>query len=78
MCGLDGGEEFLKFFGGAFKEEDSKHLGAGFVIYIYIIFFNPITERYGILKCRLGTGQNLSGTRAGTIDRGAKTFFRKK
>ena len=25
----------------------------------------------------LGTGQNLSG-RAGTIDRGAKTFFRKK
>ena len=26
----------------------------------------------------LGTGQNLSGTRAGTIDRGAKTFFRKK
>ena len=27
---------------------------------------------------KLGTGQNLSGTRAGTIDRGAKTFFRKK
>ena len=26
----------------------------------------------------LGTGQNLPGTRAGTIDRGAKTFFRKK
>ena len=26
----------------------------------------------------LGTGQNLSGTRAGTIDRGAKTFYRKK
>ena len=26
----------------------------------------------------LGTGQNLSGTRAGTIERGAKTFIRKK
>ena len=25
-----------------------------------------------------GTGQNLSGTRARTIDRGAKTFFEKK
>ena len=25
-----------------------------------------------------GTGQNLSGTRAGTIQRGAKTFFEKK
>ena len=25
----------------------------------------------------LGTGQNLWGSRAGTIDRGAKTFFRK-
>ena len=31
-----------------------------------------------ILNPGLGTGQNLSGTRAGTIDRGAKTFFRKK
>ena len=29
-------------------------------------------------KTNLGTGQNLSGTRAGTIDRGAKTFFRKE
>ena len=27
---------------------------------------------------QVGTGQNISGTRAGTIDRGAKTFFRKK
>ena len=26
----------------------------------------------------LGTGQNISGTRAGTIDRGVKTFFTKK
>ena len=26
----------------------------------------------------LGTGQKLSGSRAGTIDRGAKTLFRKK
>ena len=26
----------------------------------------------------LGTGQNLSGTRAGTIDRGRRLFFRKK
>ena len=32
-----------------------------------------------VIKYReLGTGQNLSGTRAGTIDRGAQTFFRKK
>ena len=31
-----------------------------------------------VVRSCLGTGQNLSGTRAGTIDRGAKTFFRKK
>ena len=30
-----------------------------------------------ILKKSLGTGENLLGTRAGTIDRGAETFFEK-
>ena len=36
-----------------------------------------IQLRLPVPKYLLGTGQNLSGTRAVTIDRGAKTFFRK-
>ena len=40
-----------------------------------------VFENHSNLACNsraLGMGQNLSGTRAGTIDRGAKTFFSKK
>ena len=40
-------------------------------------FRYPVRLWERLFEC-LGTGQNFSGTRAGTIDRGAKTFFRKK
>ena len=35
-------------------------------------------SKYGSVLLMLGTGQNLPGTRAETIDRGANTFFSEK
>ena len=41
-------------------------------------FLNPLFTEKNIRPIFYkGTGQNLSGTRAGTIDRGGEDFFRK-